>query len=76
MKSKRILDVRGLYCPMPVIKTKKALEELAPGEVLEVRATDVASKADIPALLSRVGHCLIDLKEEDDTIVFLIRKGD
>ena len=74
MKGKKILDVRGLYCPMPVIKTKKAIDEIGPGEIIEVWATDVASKADIPALLDRLGHHLIEIKEEEGRIVFLIKK--
>lgn len=75
MEEKKILDVTGLYCPMPVIRTKKALEDISPGEMIEVWATDSASKADIPALLSRLGHHLIELKEEEGRIVFLIKKG-
>lgn len=70
----KVLDARGLVCPMPVLKTKKALEELQPGQLLEVNATDVASKADIPALLGRLGHELIEIREEQGVISFLIRK--
>ncbi|MCL4491338.1 MAG: sulfurtransferase TusA family protein [Nitrospirae bacterium] len=69
-----ILDVKGLHCPMPVLKTKKAIDALEPEQVLEVHATDPASKADIPALLSRLGHQLVGLKEEEGVLSFLIKK--
>jgi tRNA 2-thiouridine synthesizing protein A len=69
-----ILDVRGLYCPMPILKTKKAIDGMDSGQILEVIATDSASKADIPAFLSRVGHELVDAGEKDGIFSFLIKK--
>ena len=68
------LDVKGLHCPMPVLKTKKAIDGMGPDQTLEVLATDPASKADIPALLGRLGHELVSLKEESGVFSFLIRK--
>lgn len=73
-KADSILDVRGLVCPMPVLKTKKALDALETGQTIEVLATDVASKADVPALLQRLGHELIEIKEVSGVISFFIRK--
>jgi len=74
IKADVILDVKGLTCPMPVIRTKKAIDGMGSGQTLEVIATDSASKADISAFLSRLGHELIETKEEDGIFSFLIRK--
>jgi len=69
-----ILDVKGLTCPMPVIKTKKAIEGMGSGQTLEVIATDPASKRDIPVFLERLGHELVEARENDGVFSFLIRK--
>lgn len=70
----KVLDARGFSCPMPVIKTKKALDGIESGQILEVIATDPASKTDIPALLGRLGHELIETSEGNGEIRYLIRK--
>ncbi|HHN64865.1 MAG TPA: sulfurtransferase TusA family protein [Nitrospirae bacterium] len=70
----RVLDLRGLVCPMPVIKTKKALNEIAEGEVLKVITTDPGSRTDIPALAKRTGFRLLDIKEGDREYEFLITR--
>lgn len=75
IKADTIIDAKGLVCPMPVLKTKKALDGMKSGQVLKVIASDVASKADIPALLNRLGHELIEVKDGNGTISFLIRKN-
>ncbi|MBZ0156729.1 MAG: sulfurtransferase TusA family protein [Alphaproteobacteria bacterium] len=69
-----VLDVKGLHCPMPVLRTKKAIDSLGTEQVLQVIATDPASKADIPALLGRLGHELLELREEGGEFSFLIKK--
>jgi len=74
MKVDKILDAKGFHCPMPVLKTKKALDEMAAGQILEVIASDPASKSDIPAFLERVGHSLIKASEQNGAFSFLIRK--
>lgn len=73
-RADKVLDARGLSCPMPVIKTKKALEGVESGQTLEVIATDPASKTDIPALLGRLGHELLEVREESGEIHYLIGK--
>ncbi|NOY65129.1 MAG: sulfurtransferase TusA family protein [Nitrospirae bacterium] len=75
IKADRTVDARGMNCPMPVLKTKKALDELSSGEVLEVTATDPGSASDIPALLKRLGHELISSKEDGGVFVFYIKKN-
>jgi tRNA 2-thiouridine synthesizing protein A len=74
IKADVVLDTKGLNCPMPVLKAKKAIDALPQGQILEVISTDPGSKSDIPALLKRLGHELIETKEEGNVIEFFIRK--
>ncbi len=74
MKADVVLDTKGMNCPMPVLKTKKAIDGLQSGQVLEVLATDKGSISDIPALLKRLGHELLDTKEDGGIIEFYIKK--
>lgn len=67
-------DLKGLNCPMPVLKTKKALDSLMPGQVLKVDITDPGSKSDIPAMLKRTGNELIEVNEAGGVFTFLIKK--
>ena len=69
------LDVKGLACPMPVVKTRLAIDKLAPGDVLQVLATDRGSLKDIPAWAEATGHKLMSVEERDTEIVFLVEKG-
>ena len=68
------LDARGLLCPMPIVKTAKAMKELEPGAVLKLTATDRGSLTDIPAWCETTGNELLAHHEEGDALVFLIRK--
>ncbi len=65
----------GLKCPMPVLKTKKELRNLASGEVMEVIADDVGAKKDIPALLNKSGDELVELREDNGNLIFVIKKA-
>ena len=69
------LDARGLLCPMPIVKTAKAMKELAPGAVLKLTATDKGSVTDVPAWCGTTGNELLEWHEEGDAIVFLLRKA-
>ena len=69
------LDARGLLCPMPIVKTAKAMKELAPGAVLKLLATDKGSITDVPAWTATTGNELLEQHEEDGVFVFLIRKA-
>ncbi|MDX5474866.1 MAG: sulfurtransferase TusA family protein [Bacillaceae bacterium] len=75
MKVNLTLDAKGMACPMPIVKTKKAIDTLNAGEVLEVVATDKGSKADIKAWADRVGHQYLGTTEEGDTLKHYIRKA-
>ncbi|MFH6783845.1 MULTISPECIES: sulfurtransferase TusA family protein [Methylobacterium] len=69
------LDLRGLKCPLPVLRTAKALRGLAPGEGLSVRCTDPLSAIDIPNLLRESGDHLDRMKRDDGVLIFEIRRG-
>lgn len=69
------LDAKGMACPMPVVKTKKAIKNLEEGQVLEVQATDKGSKADLAAWASSVGHQYIGTMEDNEILYHYIRKG-
>ena len=69
------LDLIGLKCPLPALKTRKALKALTPGDFLEVRCTDPLSVIDIPNLIRETGD-KVEIAERDERgIVFLIEKA-
>jgi len=68
------LDAKGLACPMPIVKTKKAMTDLQEGQILEVQATDKGSKADLKAWAESVGHHYIGTIEENELLLHYIRK--
>ncbi len=68
------LDCKGLNCPIPVVKIKKALDSMESGQVLFAEVTDKGSKADIPALLKRTGNELLGTEEKENIFFFLIKK--
>ncbi|WP_409254194.1 sulfurtransferase TusA family protein [Bacillus sp. SCS-153A] len=70
-----VLDAKGLACPMPIVKTKKAITGLEAGQVLEVEATDKGSKADIKAWAEKAGHQYLGTIEDDDVLKHYLRKA-
>ena len=68
------LDLRGLKCPLPALKTKKALSRMAAGEELVVECTDPLTSIDIPNLLRETGDALLDSRNGPGLLVFHIRK--
>jgi len=69
------LDASGLLCPLPVLKARKRLQALAPGQVLRVLATDPAAHVDMPHFCAEAGHDLLAVQDEGPGAAFLIRKG-
>ena len=69
------LDLSGLKCPLPALKTRKALKSLQPGDLLEVHCTDPLSVIDIPALIGETGDRVEIAERTDQRIVFLIEKA-
>ena len=70
------LDLCGLRCPIPALKTRKALTSVAPGDILEVHCTDPLSVIDIPNLIRETGDKVEIAERDDRRIVFLIEKVD
>jgi tRNA 2-thiouridine synthesizing protein A len=69
-----IIDLRGLKCPLPALRTRKALSRLQPGAVLVVECTDPLAVIDIPNLLRETGDLLEENVRRDDVLMFRIRK--
>ena len=70
-----LLDLSGFKCPLPVLKTRKALRSLAAGEQLEVHCTDPLAGIDIPNLLRETGDELLSQTRKDRRLVFVIAKA-
>jgi tRNA 2-thiouridine synthesizing protein A len=75
IRADKTLDAKGLECPMPLLKAKKAMETMERGQVLEIQGTDKGSKIDLPGWCERVGHVYLGVKEEADYFKFYIQKG-
>ena len=68
-----VLDAKGLNCPLPILKAKKALNQVPSGGILQVLSTDPGSVADFEAFCRQTGNELLESKTEGDVFVFLIR---
>jgi TusA-related sulfurtransferase len=71
----KVLDARGLLCPMPIVKAGKEMKLLTAGQVLKVIATDRGAIADFPAWAEDSGNELLEWREEGGALVFYVRKG-
>ncbi|WP_311032058.1 sulfurtransferase TusA family protein [Mesorhizobium koreense] len=69
------LDLTGLKCPLPALKTRKALKSIGPGDRLEVRCTDPLAAIDIPNLINETGDRLEATERDGNHIVFVIEKA-
>jgi tRNA 2-thiouridine synthesizing protein A len=69
------LNLRGLKCPLPALKTRKALRGLAPGDILVVACTDPLAAIDIPNLVRETGDALDGRTEDEGVLTFRIRKA-
>lgn len=72
----KVLDAKGLACPMPIIKTKKEIQTLEPGQIIEIQATDKGSKADLEAWAKATGNQYIGMIEDGDVLKHYLRKAD
>jgi tRNA 2-thiouridine synthesizing protein A len=70
----REVDARGLNCPLPILRTKKALNDMKSGQVLRILATDPASLRDFEAFAKQTGHELLQHAEQDGVFSFLLRR--
>jgi tRNA 2-thiouridine synthesizing protein A len=70
-----ILDATGLKCPLPVLRARKRLKDVAPGGLLRIRATDPAAVKDFTSFCETAGHELVEWRESDDVFTIDIRKA-
>lgn len=70
-----VLDTRGLSCPLPVLRARKAMQKLAPGALLRVLATDPGTVKDMQAFCRASGHELVASRTQEDEFHFLLRKA-
>jgi tRNA 2-thiouridine synthesizing protein A len=68
------IDLRGLKCPLPVLRTRKTLGSCAPGDILIVQCTDPLAAIDIPALLAQTGDVIEQTSHAEGVTTFRIRK--
>ena len=73
-RTHQILDCIGLYCPMPVVKTRQEMDKLAIGEILEVLADDPAAEEDLKAWAKRTGQKILEIEKTGEGMKFLILK--
>lgn len=75
MEFDKDLDARGLHCPLPILRTKKALAEMQSGQVLRIAATDPGSVRDFQAFAKQTGNTLLlQMEVEQDFVFFMKRK--
>lgn len=74
IQADHILDAKGLACPMPIVKTRKKMNDLTSGEVLEIQATDKGSTADLQAWAKSSGHLYLGTESEDDVLRHYLKK--
>ena len=68
------LDCKGLSCPLPILKTRKAIDELSSGQILKLVCTDPGSINDLTSWSSSTGHILLSSNEQDGIYIYLIQK--
>lgn len=68
------VDLRGLKCPLPAMRTRKQLKKMASGDLLTIECTDPLAAIDIPNLLRETGDALENKTQADDVLIFTIRK--
>jgi TusA-related sulfurtransferase len=68
------LDCLGLFCPMPILKTREAMRALGVGQILEMTSDDPASEADMKSWAARTGHELLEVEKRGAVFRFLVRK--
>ena len=74
IKPDAVLDMSGLRCPLPVLKAKKAIRQMQPGQVLKLIATDPAAEQDIPQFCKITNHRLLETANHDGKYIFHIQK--
>jgi TusA-related sulfurtransferase len=70
----KVLDLKGLACPMPVVKVSKAIKEMEVGQVIEAQSTDPGSLTDFPAWARTSGNEILKTDQDGDVIKFFIKR--
>lgn len=70
----KVLDAKGLNCPLPLLRAKKALKDLAPGQVLAVEATDPGTTKDLESFCAQAGHNLVKASEAGGVYYYEIQR--
>jgi len=68
------IDCLGLFCPVPILKTREVVKQMSPGQVLEMISDDPGSEADVKSWSARTGHHLLEVEKHGPVYRFLIRK--
>ncbi|MEC2133417.1 sulfurtransferase TusA family protein [Brevibacillus centrosporus] len=74
MQADITVDTKGMACPMPIVKAKKALDNLEPGQIMEVVSTDKGSVNDFQAWVKQTNHELVHYVEENGVFTFYVKK--
>lgn len=74
MPTSTLLDARGLKCPMPIVKTAQQIKAIAPGDLLEVLATDPGAVADFAAWSRATGNSIVENSVQDGVFRFVLRR--
>jgi len=74
IKTVRVMDLKGLACPIPIVKVSKGIKEVALGEVIEAQTTDPGSLTDFPAWARTSGNEIVKTEQEGDLIRFFIQR--
>ncbi|MBD2866155.1 MULTISPECIES: sulfurtransferase TusA family protein [Paenibacillus] len=70
-----VVDAKGLACPMPIVRAKKAIDSLQPGQLMQLETTDKGSMNDFQAWVSQTKNEMVEAKENNGVFTFLVRKG-
>jgi len=74
LQADREVDAKGLNCPLPVLRTKKALNDMTSGQILRILATDPGSVRDFEAFCRQTGHELLQQREDGGVFIFLLKR--
>jgi tRNA 2-thiouridine synthesizing protein A len=74
MEVHKEVDARGLNCPLPILRAKKALADMTSGQILRVLATDPGSQRDFAAFAKQTGNEIVEATAQDKTFIFLMRR--
>ena len=75
VKIAKCLDCVGLYCPEPLFQTRESIDQIKPGEILEIITDDPAAEEDLKRFAKRTGHEVVSFEKEGNCLRFLIKKG-